>query len=279
MMRRAVVALILGAALLALAAPAAAKGRRRVAILEHRSGVTRAADLAARMAALLARAAAVDVISPQEARRRLGGRLDALIAHCAGDPHCVADVGARIHADEVILVGISQLGDVILALQRVEVRSRSVAGRIAEALPAGAEPSDAMLLGYLRRLLPPDVFRRYGAIQVRANVSGAAVSLDGKVRGVTPLPALTVPAPRRYELRVSKSGYIDFNATLDVQPDGTVEVTPDLHRTPGTLAWYQRWWVWSIAAAVVAGSATAMALTLRPSSARELPVYVQPNRP
>jgi hypothetical protein len=231
------------------------------------------------MATVLARSAALEVVSPEEARRRLGGRLDAMIARCAGDPPCVVQVGDKIHVDEVILVGISQLGDVILALQRISVRTRSVEGRIAEALPPETEPGDDTLLGYLRRLLPPEDFRRYGGIRVKASVSGAEVTLDGLVRGRTPLATLQVEAPRRYQLTVRKSGYIDFNATLDVQPDGQVEVTPDLHRRPTALAWYQRWWVWGIAAAVAAGTATALALTLRPPTSHDVPIYVNPNRP
>jgi len=279
MRRLPLVGLLVAALLASSAAPAAARtGRRRVAILEHRTGVTRAADLAARMAAVLARSAALEVVSPEEARRRLGGRLDAQIARCAGDPPCVAQIGDRLHVDEVILVGISQLGDVILALQRISVRTRSVEGRIAEAISPEAEPSDDLLLGYLRRLLPPDDFRRFGGIRVKASVSGAEVTLDGLLRGRTPLAMLRVEAPRRYQLKVRKSGYIDFDATLDVQPDGMVEVTPDLHRRPSALAWYQRWWVWGIAAAVAAGTATALALTLRPTASQQVPIYVDPNR-
>jgi hypothetical protein len=280
MRRLSLVVTVVAALLAGSAAPADARpGRRRVAILEHRTGVTRAADLAARMAAVLAQSAALEVVSPEEARRRLGGRLDAMIARCAGDPPCVAQVGDKIRVDEVILVGISQLGDVILALQRIGVRTRSVEGRIAEALSPGTEPNDEVLLGYLRRLLPPEDFRRFGAIRVRASVSGAEIVVDGLVRGRTPIATLQVEAPRRYQLTVRKGGYIDFNASLDVQPDGTVEVTPDLHRRPTALAWYQRWWVWGIAAAVAAGTATALVLTLRPSSSHEVPVYVNPNRP
>jgi hypothetical protein len=278
--RRLAAASVVAAALLvAFVTPAEARnGRRRVAILEHRTGVTRAADLAARMAVVLARSAALEVVSPEEARRRLQGRLDAMIARCAGDPTCVAHVGERIHVDEVILVGISQLGDVILALQRISVHTRAVEGRIAEALPPGTEPGDETLLSYLRRLLPPEDFRRYGGIRVKASISGAEIALDGQVRGRTPLANLQVEAPRRYELTVRKPGYIDFTANLDVQPDFTVEVTPDLHRRPGALAWYQRWWVWGIAAAVAAGTATALALTLRPSGNHDVTVWVDPNR-
>jgi hypothetical protein len=279
MRRPLAVALVVAAMAVGGSAPAGARpGHRRVALLEHRTGVTRAADLAARMATVLARSAALEVVSPEEARRRLSGRLDAQIARCAGDPPCVAQVGERIDVDEVILVGISQLGDVILALQRIGVHTRSVEGRIAEALPPGTEPSDDTLLGYLRRLLPPEDFRRYGGIRVKASVGGAEVTLDGLVRGRTPLATLQVEAPRRYQLKVRKSGYIDFNATLDVQPDGMMEVTTDLHRRPLALSWYQRWWVWGIVAAVAAGTATALALTLRPAASHEVPIYVDPNR-
>jgi hypothetical protein len=268
----AVVALL---GVLATAAPADA--RRRIAVVEHRAGVTRVADLAARLAALLQRATAVDVVDPNEARRRLGGRADALIAHCAGDAPCVAEIGDRLRVDEVILVGISQLGDVILAVQRIGVSTRSVAARLAEALPPDSEPSDEVLLGYLKRLFPKDMFRRFGAIQVRANVSGAAVELDGTVRGTTPLARLKVEAPRRYQLLVRKTGYLDFSAALDVQPDGVVEVRTELQRRTGELAWYQRWWVWGIAGAVIAGSATAMILALRPTSST-VPIILDPTR-
>lgn len=270
--------LLVAAVVVTGALPAPASARRRVAVVEHRAGVTRAANLAARMAGLLQRTAAVDVVDPTDARRRLAGRLDAQIARCGGDPRCVAEVGERLQVDEIILVGISQLGDVILALQRIGVRTHSVEGRIAEAISPEAEPSDDMLLGYLRRLLPPDDFRRFGGIRVKASVSGAEVTLDGLLRGRTPLAMLSVEAPRRYQLKVRKAGYIDFDATLDVQPDGMVEVTPDLHRRPGAPAWYQRWWVWSIAAAVVAGTATALVLTLRPTASHQVPIYVDPNR-
>jgi hypothetical protein len=278
-MRRRLARLLVGALLAAAAVPTPAAARRRVAVVEHRIGVTRAADLATRMAALLQRAAAVDVIDPMDARRRLSGRLDSLIARCGGDARCVAEIGERLQVDEVILVGISQLGDVILALQRIGVMTRTVASRIAEALPADAEPNDETLLGYLRRLLPADVFRRYGAIRVRANLDGAEVTLDGAVQGVTPLTMPQVEAPRRYQLKVRRPGYLDFTAALDVQPDGVVEVTPELQRRSGEPSWYQRWWVWGIAGAVLAGSATAIVLLLRPAAPSQMvPIYLDANR-
>jgi hypothetical protein len=279
-LRARLVVLVVAAALAGPAPARATERRRRVAVVEHRAGVTRAADLAARMAVLLRQTAAVDVLDPHEARRRLNGRLDALIARCGGDAHCVGEIGDRLKVDEVILVGISQLGDIILALQRIGVANRAVVSRIAEALPPETEPSDEALLGYLKRLLPAEVFRRYGAIQVKANVTGAEVDLDGTVRGTTPLGAIKVVAPRRYQLTVRKAGYLDFFAALDVQPDGLVEVRPDLQRRAGELAWYQRWWVWGIAGAVLAGSATALVLSLRPAAApQNVPIYLDPNRP
>ena len=271
--------LLVAAVVVTGALPAPASARRRVAVVEHRAGVTRAANLAARMAGLLQRTAAVDVVDPTDARRRLAGRLDAQIARCGGDPRCVAEVGERLQVDEIILVGISQLGDVILAMQRIGVATRTVAARLAETLPPDAEPSDEALLGYLKRLLPAEVFRRYGAIRVRANIEGAEVELDGQLQGVTPLTMPSVEAPRRYQLKVRRPGYLDFTAALDVQPDGVVEVTPDLQRRSTELSWYQRWWVWGIAAAVLAGSATAIVLLLRPANTSQtVPIYLDPNR-
>ena len=253
-----------------------ASERRSVAVLEHRAGVTRAAHLAERMAAVLARASSLMVVDPKEARRRLPGELDAQVAACSGEPQCIAAIGSRIGVDEVILVGISHLGDTVLELQRVSVASRTIEGRTAEALPSDTEPNDAFLLAFLQRLLPPSDFRRFGEIRVHANVSGATILLDGAPKGKTP-SSVRVEAPRRYQLTVSKKGFLDFHAVLDVQPDGVIEVNPTLQRRSGALPWYQRWWVWTIVGGVVAATATTLTIVFWPTS-DTVPVYVRPGR-
>jgi hypothetical protein len=166
----------------------------------------------------------------------------------------VAQLGQRLNVDLVLLVGVSDLGDTILAFQLVSSRTGDVVGRVADSRPKHDEPDDLALDGYLKRLLPKEDFLRWGTLRIDANVSGAAVEINGKQSGVTPLEPVRLPAPLRIDLRVSKSGYEDFSARLVIQPDYESEVRPVLVQRGGEGAWYTKAWVWGIAAAVVAGS-------------------------
>jgi hypothetical protein len=127
-----------------------------------------------------------------------------------------------------------------------------VAMRIAEALAADAHPDDAALGGYLRRVMPQEDFLRYGTIRVSANLVGAEVFLGADRRGVTPIDALRVRAPATYELRLTRRGYVPFQAKVAVPPDGEVEVAARLTREGGG-RWYTQWWVAAVAGVVVAG--------------------------
>jgi hypothetical protein len=66
---------------------------------------------------------------------------------------------------------------------------------------------------------------------------------------------VVVEAPERYDVLVRKAGYQDFTAEIDVPPDATVEVKPQLSRKGSTVTpWYGKWWVWAIAGTVVTGA-------------------------
>jgi hypothetical protein len=181
--------------------------------------------------------------------------VDDELARCAGEPACIGRIGARLKADEVLLVGISALGDLIVALQIVEVRTGKVRARANESLAADAEPDDNRIEAYARRLLPRTTFRRFGVIRVAADVDGADVEIGAIPRGHTPLDPVVVEAPQRYDVRVRKPGYQDFTAAIDVPPDATVEVRPLMSRRADAVTpWYGKWWVWAIAGTVVTGA-------------------------
>lgn len=256
-MRRA----LAGLAVLVIAAAAQAQpkaARRSVAVLEYRAGAKGGAGIGERIARLLQSSAALEVIGPQEARRRAGAKLDADVARCAGEPMCIGAIGEQLRADEVLLIGVSQLGNVVLALQRIDARKGVAGARLAESLPPDTEPLDDEMLGWLRQLYPPDVFKRYGAIKVVADVSGANVQLNGEGQGKTPITApLTVRAPATYKVRVAKAGHVPFEATIDVLPDATVEVQARLPREAGKVPWYQRWYVWAAVGGAVAAAGAA----------------------
>jgi hypothetical protein len=248
-------------AVLALALVALAQGRasgdpdprRKVVVLEYRAGSSALPGIAARVVAVLARQTSLRVLGQDQARTMYGDRLDQVLAKCGGDAGCVARIGEKLGAAEVLLVGVSELGDVILTMQRLDVAGREVESRVADSLAASAAPSDAQIASYTTRLLPPSDFLRFGVIDIVANLAGAAVTVSGQPRGTTPIAALTLRAPASYEIRVDKSGYEPFATRVALPPDGEVKVLAQLARRRSD-AWYQHWYVVAAAGVVVASA-------------------------
>jgi len=246
--------------------------RRRVAVLEFRGGSSALPAIDDRIARLLGGRTSLRLIDAVDARKRYGANLDADVVACGGEAACVARLGSRIGAQEVLLVGVSELGDVILTLQRIDVKSRQVTGRLAEALAVNAAPSDAALIRYLERVMPGSDFLRYGVIHIDANLTGAAVEIGGERHGLTPVQAIRVPAPARYDIRVSKGGFVPFRAQVAVPPEGEVRVRAELTRRGAGPRWYQRWWVPVVAGVVVVGAAAAVVVVVVTDDPTAVPV-------
>jgi hypothetical protein len=235
-------------------------GRKTVAVLEYRSGAKGGVGIGERLARLLAANAALEVIGPQDARRKMV-RVDADVARCSGEAMCLGALGESLGAAEVLLIGVSQLGDLVLAMQRIDSRKGEAGARLAESMASDTEPTDDEMLGWLRQLFPPDVFKRYGMIKIVTDTDGAKLELNGELRGKTPIAApIRVRAPSLYKVRVSKPGYVAFQASIDVLPDTTVEVRPSLSREEGRVPWYKRWYVWAAVGGAVAVAGAGVAI-------------------
>ncbi len=229
--------------------------KRKVAVLEYRAGSSAIPGIGKRLVAAMAKQTSIAVAGPDQTRLVYGERLDPMIVKCAGDALCISAVGEKVGAAEVILVGVSELGDVILTMQRIDVASQSVTSRVADSLAEGSTPTDEQLDAYLQRLLPSSDFRRFGVIDIVANLGGAAVTVGGQARGQTPIQPLTLPAPATYEVRIEKAGYVPYATRIALPPDGTIKVEAELSRR-GATAWYQHWYVLAGATLLVAGAGT-----------------------
>jgi hypothetical protein len=253
MMRAGVLTLSLLAAV-AAGAQADPDPRRKVIVLEHRAGSSALPGLAARVVGVLSKQTSLRVLGQDQARALYGDQLDQVLVKCAGDAACLSRIGHKLGAAEVILVGISELGDVILTMQRIDVANREVAGRIADSVAAGAVPGEAQVASYASRLLPPTDFLRFGVVDIVANLDGAAVTISGEPRGLTPIAALKLRAPATYEIRVEKSGFVPFTTKVALPPDGEIKVEAELSRRGRDAAWYQHWYVLAAAGLVVTGA-------------------------
>lgn len=235
-----------------------------VVVFEYRNDVKALADLPDRLTQALLQNTSLRVVQLSEARRRLGPGIDAEVARCDGETRCLSNVGLKLGVKEVLLLAVSQLGDVVLALQRIEVAEQRVSSRYADSLVGGQAIDEPRILSWLQQLYPPETFKRYGNIQIAANVSGAQVYVNSKASGSTPLTeSLHVLAPGNYRILVEKPKFLPFQAAITVMPDTTVEVSATLVSEQRQTPWYKRWYLWTgivLGAGVVAATAVAVKL-------------------
>jgi hypothetical protein len=127
------------AVLVVMAGSAAANPdpKRKVSVLEYRASSAGLPGIAARVAAALGKQTSLGVLAPDQTRAIYGDNLEQALVKCAGEADCVAKIGKKVGAAEVILVGVSELGDVILTMQR---SSRCSASMSPVAASAGASP-------------------------------------------------------------------------------------------------------------------------------------------
>ncbi|MDQ3369287.1 MAG: PEGA domain-containing protein [Myxococcota bacterium] len=227
--------------------------KRKVVVLEYRAGSSALPGISMQVVAALSKQTSLALLGPDQTRVVYGDQLDQVLMKCGGEGECVAKIGQKVGAAEVILVGVSELGDVILTMQRIDVAAKTVSARIADSLADGSTPTEAQVDAYLQKLLPPSDFLRYGVIDIVANLSGAAVTIGGESRGLTPVQPLKLPAPATYEIRIEKQGYVPYRTKVELPADGELKVEAELAQR-GATGWYQRWYVLAAAGVLIAGA-------------------------
>lgn len=270
----------IGTAILALVALAGVADadpdpKRKVAVLEYRSGSAALPGVAKRLIDEMSKQTSLQLLGPDQTRTVYGDQLDQALVKCAGDAECIAAIGRKVGVAEVILVGVSELGDVILTMQRIDANAKSVVTRVADSLAAKSTPSEDQINGYLARLLAPGDFLRYGVIDIVANLAGASVTVGGENRGLTPIQPLKLHAPATYTIRVEKTDYVPFTTKVALPPDGEIKVEAELSKRGAGSAWYQRWYVLAGAGLLVAGAAgTVIYFGTRPEASDRVPVTI-----
>lgn len=198
------------------------------------------------------------------------------LERCGGEDRCLAAIGKKLGVDVMVTGSVAALGDsYILNIKAIDVGRATQIRRIATD-PLRGSPDE--LIESIRvaayRLLAPD--QLHGSIHVLSDAIGAAVSIDGQARGMTPLPAPITRLPLgEHKLKVESAGYLPFEETVVVRFQKStrvvVRLAPKIDPGPAGPArtvrrehkpWYTSKWAYAGAGvtAVVLGIALGRAL-------------------
>jgi hypothetical protein len=138
---------------------------------------------------------------------------------CTGEEKCLAAIGKKLGVDLVITGTVGSLGDnYVLTLKVVQVSTGK--SEKLQSDPLRGSPDELIegvrVLAY--KLLAPD--QLHGAVQIESDLVGAAVALDGKGLGKTPLPNRGVIgklALGKHKLRVEAKGYEAIDQEVEVR--------------------------------------------------------------
>ncbi|HEY1696426.1 MAG TPA: PEGA domain-containing protein [Polyangiaceae bacterium] len=107
-------------------------------------------------------------------------------------------------------------------------------GRVGESYEAynDAQNNFGPKLGPVERALIAkrlhELAAKTGWLSIRLTENGAAVDVDGRGLGTSPVPALVRVPAGSHEVHVNKAGFAPFTAKIDIVADGTAVVEPKL---------------------------------------------------
>ena len=156
---------------------------------------------------------------PLPSRRDIERVVTANQRDCTGEDKCLAAIGKKLGVDVVVTGTVGSMGDnYIIDIKAVDVATAKQLQRISTD-PLRGSPDDLIegvrVAAY--KLLAPE--QLHGSVQIQSDLVGAAVRIDGRSIGTTPLPRLGVVPKQtlgKHTLRVEAAGYAAFENEVDI---------------------------------------------------------------
>jgi hypothetical protein len=155
---------------------------------------------------------------PLPTRATIESKITPAEQNCTGEEKCLAAIGKRLGVDFVVTGTVGALGDnYVLNIKAVDVASGK--SQKIQTPPLKGTP-DELIEGVrvaAYSLLAPE--QLHGSLQIQSDLVGAAVTLDGKELGKTPLPNQGVLAKLglgKHKLHVEAKDYAPFDDEVDV---------------------------------------------------------------
>ncbi len=185
------------------------------------------------------------------------------------DVSCLAEIGAALGTDRLmtgtLATGRASGGSEFfsLTLQLVDPKSSNVAARLSETWEGGAPGLFSLLPALTLRLLYGEQAKSFrGSVLVSSSVEGAAVFVDGKQVGVTPLFQPVALPIGKAKIEVTAEDFEPFAALVVINRDETTGLVANLKELPSDPL-YTRWWFWGGVGLAVAGGTTAAIMATR----------------
>ena len=203
------------------------------------------------------------VISRNELQNMLVQKVEAQQLGCV-EPSCLADIGRLAAADFMVTSSVGKVGEEwVLAIELIDVGAGHVLRR--QTVTWKGEPAGLVEVcrPLVVRLIEGSAAAAYnGGLQILANEEGAIVHINDKEAGVTPIDLYPDLAIGRHRVSITKDGFLGFTQDVVVHRNETTLLQAELVDEDSLKPWYQKWWVWTAASAVVAGTvATAVMLS------------------
>lgn len=201
------------------------------------------------------------VISRNELQNMLIQKVEAQQLGCV-EAACLSDIGKLAAADFIITSSVGQVGkEWVFTLELIDVRVGNVLRRQAvtwQGSPAGlVQVCRPMVV----RLIDGTAAADYsGGLQVLSNEVGATVHIDDVEAGRTPIDLYPNLAIGRHRVNIKKDGFIHYSKDVVVHRNETTLLQAELVDEDRLKPWYQKWWVWTGTAALVAGGIAAAAM-------------------
>lgn len=198
------------------------------------------------------------VVSRDDLTAMLQLEQDKTLLGCKQDTMCIVEIGGALGVDKLVVGQVGKLATrYVISLRMIDPRQARVDSRVTESYQGDEEQLIRAIRHAGRRLLGVGQ-HTHGTLAVSATEEEADVYLDAVKRGRLPMPPVAELPAGRHTVRVAKDGFFDWRSDVYVDPAETTAVWARLEERPAR--WYQKWWVWTLVGAVVAGGVTAAVL-------------------
>ena len=197
-----------------------------------------------------------DIVARSDMATLIQRMEEAQLMGCS-EPSCMTNIAALAEADLLVASKVTPAGEgSTLSLELLEAASGKALRREAVTWSGDTKGLVELCAPQVVKLVDAAQGQSFGgAVQLVATEDEAEVYVDEALVGVTPLDIFPNLDIGKHTIRVSKPGYKLFEIPVVVNRDGTSVVQAELIKP-----WYNEWWVWTAAGAVLTGSITAFVL-------------------